>query len=100
MELAAISLENYKTFPGRESILIRPLTVFVGRNSSGKSVLARSPLKIVLNPRAFFDGVWIIHIPEVSAIHKMIDDAVEHVPGTGIGKHIFGDADFHGSSFF
>ncbi len=46
MELAAISLENYKTFPGRESILIRPLTVFVGRNSSGKSVLARSPLLI------------------------------------------------------
>ncbi len=44
--ISSISIENYKTFPGRKSIEIRPLTILIGRNSSGKSVLARLPLLI------------------------------------------------------
>jgi len=46
MELTAISFENYKAFPKRETIEIRPLTILIGRNNSGKSVIARLPLLI------------------------------------------------------
>ncbi|MCP4350860.1 MAG: AAA family ATPase [Desulfobacterales bacterium] len=44
MKLTAISFENYKSFQKRQSIEIRPLTILIGRNSSGKSVIARLPL--------------------------------------------------------
>lgn len=44
MELVGLSFQNYKAFPGRESIEIRPLTVLIGRNSSGKSSVARLPI--------------------------------------------------------
>jgi hypothetical protein len=50
MELKSISFQRYKAFPGNESIDIRPLTVLIGRNSSGKSVIARLPLLLA---RAF-----------------------------------------------
>ncbi len=46
MKLSAISFENYKAFPNKESIEIRPLTILIGRNSSGKSVIARLPMLI------------------------------------------------------
>lgn len=44
MNLVGLSFHNYKAFGGRESIEIRPLTVLIGKNSSGKSVVARLPL--------------------------------------------------------
>jgi hypothetical protein len=44
MKLTNLSYENYKTFSQRETIEIRPLTILIGRNSSGKSVIARLPL--------------------------------------------------------
>jgi len=44
MELTAISFEKYKAFPARESIEVRPLTILIGRNNSGKSVITRLPL--------------------------------------------------------
>lgn len=44
MELTAISFEKYKAFPAREFIEVRPLTILIGRNNSGKSVIARLPL--------------------------------------------------------
>jgi hypothetical protein len=44
MELVGLSFQNYKAFPARESIDIRPLTVLIGRNSSGKSAVARLPM--------------------------------------------------------
>ncbi len=46
MELTAISFEKYKAFPERETIEIRPLTILIGRNNSGKSVITRLPLLI------------------------------------------------------
>ncbi len=46
MEISAISVENYKSFSDKEKIEIKPLTVFIGRNSSGKSAIARLPLLI------------------------------------------------------
>ena len=44
MALVGLSFHNYKAFPGRERIALRPLTVLIGRNSSGKSAIARLPL--------------------------------------------------------
>lgn len=44
MHLTRLSVERYKCFAQREDLEIRPLTLLIGRNSSGKSVLARLPL--------------------------------------------------------
>jgi hypothetical protein len=44
MQLVGLSFQNYKAFHGRESLELRPLTVLIGRNSSGKSAIARLPL--------------------------------------------------------
>lgn len=44
VHLTRLSVERYKCFAERQDIEIRPLTLLIGRNSSGKSVLARLPL--------------------------------------------------------
>jgi hypothetical protein len=44
VHLTRLSVERYKCFAQREDLEIRPLTLLIGRNSSGKSVLARLPL--------------------------------------------------------
>jgi hypothetical protein len=44
VELTGLSFRNYKAFPGRVAIEVRPLTILIGRNSSGKSAIARLPL--------------------------------------------------------
>ena len=41
MRLASFSIENYRAFSRRQDIEIRPLTLFFGRNSGGKSALVR-----------------------------------------------------------
>jgi len=41
MIISAISFENYKPFGNKERIVVKPLTIFIGRNSSGKSAIAR-----------------------------------------------------------
>jgi hypothetical protein len=46
MELTAVSCENYKAFKRRQQLEMRPLTVLIGKNSSGKSAIARLPLLI------------------------------------------------------
>jgi len=46
MELSELSFENYKAFHDRQTIEIRPLTVLIGRNNSGKSVISRLPLLV------------------------------------------------------
>jgi hypothetical protein len=54
MRLAGLSIENFKPFSKRIDIELGPLTVLIGRNSSGKSALARLPLLIgrALSPDA------------------------------------------------
>ena len=46
MGLDYLYIENYKCFSRPENIQIRPLTILIGRNSSGKSVIARLPILI------------------------------------------------------
>lgn len=41
--LEKIAFENYKTFKERGELEIRPITVLIGKNSSGKSALAKLP---------------------------------------------------------
>jgi hypothetical protein len=63
MAITTVSVENYKPFKSRFDVEIRPLTILIGKNSSGKSALARLPLLLgqSLSPRAdapldlFFD---------------------------------------------
>jgi len=42
--LSRLSFENYRTFQRAEELVLAPLTVLIGRNSSGKSAIARLPL--------------------------------------------------------
>jgi hypothetical protein len=42
--LTKLAFENYRTFERREEVSLAPLTVLIGRNSSGKSAIARLPL--------------------------------------------------------
>lgn len=54
MQISSLTIENYKTFREPERVDIRPLTILVGRNSAGKSVIARLPLLLAraLGPHA------------------------------------------------
>lgn len=42
--LTDLLFENYRSFQRQERLAIRPLTVFIGRNSAGKSAITRLPL--------------------------------------------------------
>ena len=44
MELTELVFEQYKCFENEQTLEVRPLTVLIGANSSGKSVIARLPL--------------------------------------------------------
>jgi len=44
LKIKHLLLKDYKAFGGLHEIELRPLTVLIGRNSSGKSALARSAL--------------------------------------------------------
>ncbi|MFC4020360.1 AAA family ATPase [Micromonospora sp. GCM10011542] len=46
MPLRKITLENYRCFRDRQEIEMAPVTVVLGKNNSGKSVLTRAPLVI------------------------------------------------------
>jgi hypothetical protein len=43
MRLVEFRCENYKAFRGKTVVSLRPLTVFLGKNNSGKSTLLRLP---------------------------------------------------------
>ncbi|MGB6162118.1 MAG: AAA family ATPase [Pseudonocardiaceae bacterium] len=44
MSLVRMALTNYRCFAKRLDIELRPITVVLGRNNSGKSALVRAPL--------------------------------------------------------
>ena len=46
MDFVGLSVESYKPFKRRENAEIRPLTIVIGENSSGKSAFARAPLLV------------------------------------------------------
>ncbi|MER5643870.1 DUF3696 domain-containing protein [Streptosporangium sp. NPDC002524] len=44
MPLVRFSVENYRCFPTPQEVELRPITVVLGKNNSGKSALVRAPL--------------------------------------------------------
>jgi AAA ATPase domain/Protein of unknown function (DUF3696) len=44
MALLRMAVENYRSFKERQEIELRPITVILGKNNSGKSALTRFPL--------------------------------------------------------
>ncbi|MEV5570209.1 DUF3696 domain-containing protein [Spirillospora sp. NPDC052269] len=44
MALVRMAVENYRSFRERQEIELRPITVILGKNNSGKSALTRLPL--------------------------------------------------------
>lgn len=44
MSLSQLTFKRYKAFARREVLDIRPLTILIGRNNSGKSTIARLPV--------------------------------------------------------
>lgn len=44
MKLKQIRFKNYKAFKEQQEITIKPITILIGKNSSGKSAVARLPL--------------------------------------------------------
>ena len=44
MPLARLFIENYRCFRDRQYLDVRPITVVLGKNNSGKSALVRSPM--------------------------------------------------------
>ena len=44
MELKRIKFRNYKAFKDKQELEIKPITILIGKNSSGKSVVSRLPL--------------------------------------------------------
>ncbi len=51
MPLRSLTIERYKCFERRQTIELRPLTVLLGRNNSGKSALTRLPLLLATGMR-------------------------------------------------
>lgn len=41
MKIKSISFENYKAFAERQTIQLKPITILIGKNSSGKSSIAK-----------------------------------------------------------
>jgi hypothetical protein len=50
--LRSLTIERYKCFERRQTIELRPLTVLLGRNNSGKSALTRLPLLLATGMQA------------------------------------------------
>lgn len=44
MALVNLSLRNYRCFAERQDVELRPITVVLGKNNSGKSALVRAPM--------------------------------------------------------
>jgi hypothetical protein len=51
MALERLALTNYRCFQERQEVEIRPITVVLGKNNSGKSALVRAPLVIATGMR-------------------------------------------------
>lgn len=51
MPLLRMAVENYRSFRDRQEIELRPITIILGKNNSGKSALTRLPLILEIGIR-------------------------------------------------
>jgi hypothetical protein len=93
MKLSNFSFENYKIFQKIESIEVKPLTILIGRNSSGKSVISRLPLLIAhaLSERA--DSPIDLKIEGLDFGDSFVDLIYNRLPhgAVGIGASFIDD---------
>ena len=68
-----LSFEHYKAFRGRHTLEIRPLTVLIGRNSSGKSVITRLPLLIARSLSRYVEGGIALKFDQVDFGNSFLD---------------------------
>jgi hypothetical protein len=79
MPLARFSVANYRCFPQRQEIELRPITVVLGKNNSGKSAIVRAPL--VLSTGIITDSPQPLDLPQlgvdppgfVDLVHKRLE---------------------------
>lgn len=56
MRLSALTWTRYRSFKERQHVALAPLTILIGRNGSGKSVLSRLPLLLSSAVSSLSDG--------------------------------------------
>ena len=73
--LTAFTVENYRSFEARTRIELRPLTILLGRNSSGKSTLTRTVplLKQSLDKRTAVPMLWNSEVVDFGSIGEVIN---------------------------
>ncbi|NEB70011.1 DUF3696 domain-containing protein [Streptomyces fulvissimus] len=64
MPLVSVSVENYRCFATKQTLELRPITLVLGKNNSGKSALARSPL--VLSKGILTDSPMPLDLDQLS----------------------------------
>ncbi|RCG31384.1 DUF3696 domain-containing protein [Sphaerisporangium album] len=112
MPLVRLSFENYRCFSKRQNLELRPITVVLGKNNSGKSALVRAPL--VLSTGFDSDSSLPLDLEQLGEhapdFVDLIHNRVEHgsvsfgleveVPEQAIGKSFDPDsAGSHGMTF-
>ncbi len=94
MGISKITFENYKAFKNKQSIDIKPITILIGKNSSGKSAIAKlltlidnalsyeikEPLLIQINERKvlFTAIIKVIRTGKKGALTKLL--VISHSP--------------------
>ena len=71
----SISFKNYKCFEEKETLKIKPITVLIGKNGSGKSAVARLPLLLF---ESLFEGTKGKPI-ELSAYEIVFGESFEDI---------------------
>jgi hypothetical protein len=73
MALRSVTVERYRCFDRAQSVELRPLTVLLGRNNSGKSTLARLPLLLATGYRGPSEAPVDIEVPGVDIAGAFTD---------------------------
>lgn len=73
MKLKALIWNRYRSFKERQKVELAPLTVIIGKNGSGKSVISRLPLILSSGVKA----AALNNATDVFASHFVDDEALE-----------------------
>ena len=93
MILTAFEFENYKAFPGRERIDIKPLTILIGKNSAGKSAVARLPVLLAHGMASDLDSPLELNAGGVDFGSSLVDLIHDKSPHGSVGLSVELDLD-------
>lgn len=96
MPLRRLAVENYRSFRDRHEIEIRPVTVVLGKNNSGKSALVRAPLVADTGFHADTSAPLDLERLDVEPVDTFTDLIFEGSPHgrIGLGVEVGGEAPF------